>query len=553
MLTYPLDRRGERPIYRYLFECIRDDILSGVLQTGEKLPSKRQLARNLNISVITVQAAYAELQLEGFIEGVEKRGYFVLDVDAGIPVIPAAPEKSVPAPAAVSGATRIAGTGSASPATAPAGRGSNAAGADPCPASPGPGRPAADTEAGAGTGANTEEPFANLASGAVLPVDFPFASWGKSVRAALKSESGSLLKSSPPNGLPELRAAIAEHLLRYRGIAVDANQIVVGSGAEYLYSLLVNLLGRDRLYAAEDPGYQTFSRLLELNGAAVLPVPIDDSGICPPQLEQSGASVVHVSPAHHFPTGIVMPMGRRRELMQWLDAGGIKSGGKSGSETRSETDSNAGAERWLIEDDYDCELRLRGRPVSTLFSLSRQSRVIYMNTFSRTLSPAMRVAYIVLPEALAAFHRETCRSFNCTVPSLEQLALARFLADGSFDRHLARLRTAGVNRRTTLLQCIRQSDLSGFAVIDERDAGLHFMLHLKNVGADAPTQEALRRTIRDRGIQIAFLDDYSRSAESAFARENTLIIHYAALPPERYAETVRRLSAALRSAGIRPA
>lgn len=510
MLTYPLDRRGERPIYRYLFECIRDDILSGVLQTGEKLPSKRQLAQNLSISVITVQAAYAELQLEGFIEAVEKRGYFVLDVDAGIPVIPAAPRTAAPAAAVASAAApkpnRAAGSGSAPHA---------------------PGR-RADTTDG--------EPFANLTAGAVLPVDFPFAGWGKSVRAVLKSESGALLKSSPPNGLPELRAAIAEHLLRYRGIAVSTDQIVVGSGAEYLYSLLVSLLGRERTYAAEDPGYQTFSRLLELGGAAVLPIPIDDSGISCATLETAGASVVHASPAHHFPTGIVMPMGRRRELMQWLDAGSRQTGG----------------ERWLIEDDYDCELRLRGRPVSTLFSLSRQNRVIYMNTFSRTLSPAMRVAYIVLPEALADYYRKICRFYNCTVPSLEQLALARFLEDGGFGRHLARLRTAFASRRNTLLQCIRQSDLNNFAVIDERDAGLHFMLHLKNNAPSAPAQQTIRQALFKQNIQIAFLNDYSRAPESAFERENTLIVNYAGLPPDRYAETIRRLSAALRTAGIRP-
>lgn len=198
-------------------------------------------------------------------------------------------------------------------------------------------------------------------------------------------------------GLYELRAAIAAHLRAFRDIHAAPEQILVGAGTEYLLGILVQLLGASRRYAVEEPGYSKGKRILRSNGASVIDVPMDQNGLQLAALQQSGASVAHVTPSHQFPTGIIMPVRRRAELLAWASA---------------QTD------RYLIEDDYDSELRFLGKPLPSLYSMDTSGHVIYMNTFARTLAPSLRIGYVVLPPPLAKQFEQDFSFYSSVSPVL---------------------------------------------------------------------------------------------------------------------------------------
>ena len=219
----------------------------------------------------------------------------------------------------------------------------------------------------------------------------------------------------PHQGLYELREAIAGYLRGYKGLSVRAGQVVLGAGAEFLYLMLAQLF-RGAALAVEDPGYPQIRRCYLGSGAECIPVALDAQGVDPAALRASGAAVLHISPAHQYPTGLVTPMPRRQELLHWAE-------------------SNGG---YIIEDDYDSELAFTPRPLPTLSGIDRAGRVIYMNTFSQTIAPGLRAGFLVLPERLLPLWRERLGFYSSAVPSLEQHVLARFISGGFYERHLAR-------------------------------------------------------------------------------------------------------------------
>lgn len=307
MLTYTLDKQAGLSLYEQLYRRVKADILSGRLAAGEKLPSKRALAAHLEVSVITVKNAYEQLMAEGYLTGVEKKGYFVSAV--------------LPSPAAV-------------------------------PASPDQPPP-------------PREPvwFLDLATNSIAAEDFPFTVWARLMRQTILEQGTGLLRSTPPQGAWALRQAIAAHLRQFRAMEVTAEQIIVGAGTEVLYNLLVQLLGRDRLYGVEDPGYGKIAHIYRAAGAEVTALPLDEAGVSVEALRRSDADVVHISPSHHYPTGLVMPIARRQELLRW---------------------AQEVPARVILEDDYDSEFRFVGRPIPTLFSIDGGEQVVYLNTFSKT-------------------------------------------------------------------------------------------------------------------------------------------------------------------------
>ena len=351
MRTYALEDRGSTPLYEYLYRCIREDILAGALAAGERLPSKRALAEHLHISVMTVEGAYQQLEAEGYVYTRPKRGFFVAEVERPRPAPPAPP-------------------------------------AAPAPAAPAPEAPAWRLD---------------LASNRVDASRFPVATWARLTRQVLTEDGEALLRPVPHQGLTALRQAIARDLREYKGMAVSPDQIVVGAGAEYLYLLLAQLLGREAVFAVEDPGYPKIRQVYGKCGADCRPVPLDSQGIPPEALEAAGATVVHLSPAHHYPTGLVTPIGRRQALLRWAER----------------TDAV------IIEDDYDSEFRFTGRPIPTRQSIDTAGRVVYMNTFSQTISPSMRVGFLVLPPRLLERYRRELDVYSCTVPALDNHVLAR--------------------------------------------------------------------------------------------------------------------------------
>ena len=459
MLTYSLEDRGGLPLYEYLYRRIRQDILDGTLSAGERLPSKRRLAEHLNVSVITVEGAYAQLEAEGYVYTQPKRGFFVSRVERLTPPAPATPVPSTPTPV-----WKL-----------------------------------------------------DLKANRVDAGRFPFAAWSRLTRQVLSEEGTALLAPLPHQGLSALRQAIAGDLRDYRGMEVSPEQIVVGAGAEYLYLILAQLLGRDTVFAVEDPGYPKIRQVYGKCGVTCRPVPLDSQGMDVAALARSGAKAAHLSPSHHYPTGLVTPIRRRQELLRWAEA----------------------VDGVIIEDDYDSELRFSGRPIPPLQSIDRSGRVIYMNTFSQTIAPSMRVGFMVLPPRLLERYRRELDFYACTVSGLEQHILARFIADGHYEQHLARMRTEYRTRRAAVLEAFRASPFAHRVSIAEQGAGLHFLLKLKTTQSD----EALRQRAADLGVRISFLSEYA--AETAVPA-HTLVVNYGGLDAGRLDETMELLAEVFR-------
>ena len=400
MLTPILDSSASMPLYEQLYRHIRGEIEAGRLAAGERLPSKRALAAHLKISVVTVEGAYNQLLAEGYLRSQPKRGFFVQAAEA-------APARTSPGPL-------------------------------PPPEEP------------------TRPTFRyNFSTSAVDTALFPFATWAKLMREVLSQQEDTLLNTPHPQGVPELREAIAAHLYRFRGIRADPAQIVVGAGSEVLTSLLVQLLGREGRYGVENPGYTKTHRILGSCGAQVEPIPLDDQGLVVEELDRHKVQVVHVTPSHHFPLGIIMPVTRRQALLRWA----AQQPG-----------------RYILEDDYDSEFRFSGRPIPALQSLDNGERVIYLNTFAKSLAPSLRISYMVLPPHLLERWRREFWFYSSTVPSFEQYALARFMDRGHFERHLNRTRTRYKARREALLAAARDTGLTQVGSFDGGDAGLHLLL-----------------------------------------------------------------------------
>ena len=456
MLTYSMEDRGALPLYEYLYRRIRQDILDGTLAAGERLPSKRVLAEHLRLSVITVESAYSQLEAEGYLYTLPKRGFFVCPLERS----PAAPAASVRIPA----------------------------------------EPAAPTWR------------LDLGRNQTDGSRFPVAAWARLTRQVL-SES-TFLAPTAHQGLYALRKALADNLRNYKGMAVSPEQIVVGAGAEYLYLLLAQLLGAEAVFAVEEPGYPKIRQVYHKCGITCRPVPLDQQGIDVDALRAADANVIHISPAHHYPTGLVTTIGRRQALLRWAE----EQGGT------------------IIEDDYDSELRFTGRPIPTLQSIDHSERVIYMNTFSQTISPAMRIGFMVLPPRLLERYRRELDFYACTVPALEQHVLTRFLEGGYYEQHLSRMRKEYRFRRAAVLEAFRSSPFAHRISIQEQGAGLHFLLQLDTKESD----ESLRQRAAERGVRLGFLTEYAAAPRPE--QTHTLVVNYASLTPERLNEAMELLA-----------
>ncbi len=330
----------------------------------------------------------------------------------------------------------------------------------------------------------------------------------------MAEERNKLLSPISAAGMIELRKAIAKHLYSFRAMVVSPEQIIVGAGTEYLYSLIIQLLGRDNHFGLEDPGYQKLSYIYKVNDSKFSYIKLDDIGLSITELNNSDANILHISPTHHFPTGLTMPLKRRYEVLSWA----------------AEREN-----RFIIEDDYDSEFRFTGRPIPTLRSIDRSDRVIYMNTFSRTLAPSLRISYMVLPPALLEDYHRRLGFYSCTVPAMEQYTLARFLSGGGFETHVNRMRVFYRGRRDQVLSALEKSPLKGRYVVRGEDAGLHFL-----VGLDTRRNDReLARLAQEAGIRLSFLTDYGGG------EEHWLVVNYPGADLERLPQALERLAVLL--------
>lgn len=612
MLTYQLDRQADEPLYVQLYRGVRNDIESGALLAGQKLPSKRLLANHLGLSVITIEGAYAQLVAEGYIEARPRCGFFVCAggesgilrcrestahgggvggasklrrhcveeniAFAGEGRSESCDEANFPIDAGKGGAENRLGAGTenrlgTTGAKNRFGTGEEnwlGAGATPCEITAAGACPSAAEKQARANG----ELLADLTGAAAPSGLFPYAAWARTMRRMLSDGSEEvLLSSGDGRGAWQLRRAIANHLRGFRGMEVNPEQIVIGSGAQTLYGLLVQLLGRQRVFAIENPGYPRLARIYESNDVPLRFVGLDEKGPLPDSLAATSASVFHCMPSHQFPTGVTTAVARRRQLLEWAAA-----------------PAPDGLRRYLIEDDFDCEFRISGRPVPPLQALDEAESVIYANTFTKTLGAAFRIGYMVLPPHLTEQFRRRLGFYACTVGALEQLTLARFIESGEYERHVNRQRSHFRKLQHAFAAALAEADGDERLRLVNLGAGLHFVVEVakgpwapgdsktpgepealgrpgvpgeqRTAAVDAPSaqsasssavlrargvleaEEAIAARAAQQGVLLAPLSRYRFSAPpfaSAAQRPPSFLVNCTALAPEAIAPTARAI------------
>ena len=358
-MRYYVEEKKNKFAYIQLYEQIREDIVKGVLSYGTKLPSKRLLAEETDTSVITVEHTYSILCEEGYIESRERSGYFVIYQEKDFwSSGDSAERKSV------------------------------------------------------------KNDTISYTQG--VKCDFPFSVLSKTMRKVLAEYREEILVKSPNQGCLELRCAISNYLVRSNGITVRPEQIIIGSGAEYFYSLIVQLLANHVKFALEDPSYSKIQKVYEANGIVCDLLELGQDGIKSEKLSKTDATVLHITPFHSFPSGVTASVSKRHEYLRWAE-------NRNG---------------YIIEDNYDSELTVSKKNEDTVFSLSDEGRVIYLNTFSHTIAPSIRIGYMVLPEQMLEDFQEKLGFYSCSVPVFEQYVLAELINSGDFERHVNRIRRA---------------------------------------------------------------------------------------------------------------
>lgn len=363
-MKYGIDKTAKSPAYMQLYTQIKADITNKILKYGDRLPSKRLLCAETGVSVITAEHAYGILCDEGYAEARERSGYYVIYKESDF-IYKESPKRS----------------------------------------------------------AVYEKPPQHKNAG-----DFPFSVLAKTMRRVILDYGEQLLVKSPNKGCVQLREAVCSYLAQSNGMEATPGQVVIGAGAEYIYGLAAQLLGEDRVYGLEDPGYEKIRRVYGANGVKYELLPLGDDGITTEALSKSSASVLHITPFHSYPSGVTAPASKRREYLSFAKE-------RNG---------------YIIEDNYDSELTVSRKNEDTVFSLSDDGRVLYINTFSMTVAPSLRLGYMVLPKRLTADFDEKLGFYSCTAPVFEQLVIAELLNSGDFERHINRVRRAKRAQAETL-------------------------------------------------------------------------------------------------------
>lgn len=461
MITYTFTNTGSDSLYEYLYKCIKNDILQGTIKAGEKLPSKRTFAKNLGISVITVENAYEQLIAEGYIYSIPKKGFYVTDLKKEVE----AEKKTV--------------TREMVPIT------------------------------GGESGY-----FADFTSNQTQSELFPFTVWTRMIREVLGENQIQLMTNPPCGGIYPLREAIAKYLKEFRDMTVLPEQIIIGAGTEYLYGLLIQLLGREKVYAVENPGYRKIAKIYRSWKVACEYIDMDEEGVRIEELQRKQVDILHISPSHHYPTGIVMPVSRRYELLGW---------------------ASKSSRHYIIEDDYDSELRLGGQPIPTMQSIDVSDRVIYMNTFTKTLASTVRISYMILPPPLLEQFYERLSFYSCSVSNFEQYTLGKFIEEGFFEKHINRLRNHYHKKRDALLTAIRNSRLGDCVCISGEEAGVHFLMEIQT----EKEEEEFLAAAQARGIRLSPLSAHYHNQETE--RRNVYVMNYSSVETDNAQEIVRRL------------
>lgn len=472
-LTIQLTDTNGKCLYQQIYEYIRDEIRKGKLLAGEKLPSTRSLAEYLQVARSTVDFAYGQLAAEGYIEARPCKGYFVSHTEELLHLSKEDAEPSF--------------------------------------------------EVDFLPGEEGEKAVFDFSPHGISLKYFPYATWKKITKNILVDANSEMFALGNAQGDFSLRETISRYLHSSRGVNCRPEQIVVGAGTDYLLMLLEKILGRHVPIAMENPTYKRAYRVFQSFAYEIHPISMDESGMNMEELRKTNARVVYVMPSHQYPTGIVMPIGRRMELLKW---------------------AQEREDRYLIEDDYDSEFRYRGKPIPSLQASDRSGKVIYMGTFSKSIAPAIRVGYMVLPPRLLKAYRENCGFYASTVSRIDQRILNEFIREGYFERYLNKMRKLYKCRHDFLL-----GQLAAFEkefLISGENGGLHMLLSSKRHVPEAELIEAAgREGVRLYGLSDACMEHYpgqEKTAGAAFS--STVLLGYGALEEQELAEGIRRLKKA---------
>ena len=456
-LTIHLNPELKQPLYEQIYDYIRKEIRQGTLEVEERLPSTRALARYLEVSRSTVELAYEQLLSEGYIEARPCSGFFVASIEGLYQIEPEEQEM----PELLNSKVRTY--------------------------------------------------CYDFTPNGIDLGSFPYSVWRKLSREVLSVDNSELFASGESQGEYSLRAEISNYLHQARGVNCSPEQIIIGAGNDYLLMLLSVILG-SRKIAFENPTYRQAYRIFKSLGHETETVNLDKSGMKIDELEECGAQIAYVMPSHQYPLGIVMPLRRRLELLEW-----------------AKQDKN----RYIIEDDYDSEFRYKGKPIPALQGYDRNAKVIYLGTFSKSIAPAIRMGYLVLPKELLAVYREKSRFLNCTVPRIEQKVVEHFLEKGYFERHLNKMRALYRGRHDKLLECLKP--MEQICQVSGEHAGVHLLLTFD----DRWTEEELLQTAAEQDIKVYGLSEYyTRPWEMG---GTTILLGYANMSEEQIHEATEIL------------
>lgn len=481
---------GAAPGARTLHEWLKSQVADGSLAVGARLPSTRALALDLGVSRTTVTAAYEQLAAEGYLETAPGSRARVAGGAAQ-----RSRARSMPAAAQQHGRPRLSSYGQRVDALASA-----------LPPAAGDGGPA---------------PI-DFLYGALAFDDFPTLAWRRAYNRAIVQRQSSLSYDAP-EGEPALRMALQGYLRRARGLVCSADQIVVVQGSQQAIDLCARVLvDPGETVLMEEPCYLMARRVFEAQGACLQEMAVDEQGLDTSALAGRQARLAYVTPSHQFPLGGVLPIGRRQQLLAWARATGA----------------------WILEDDYDGEFRYGLRPIDALQSIDEVGCVIHVGTFSKALSPQMRMGYLVLPPSLVPVFREARRLADRHAPRLDQLVLAALIEDGSYERHVRAARRRNEGRRAALLQALERH-LPGAVQVEGSASGLHVVAWVPAV--HQRDEIALVRLARERGVGVRPISPLY-AAGDAHRRQSCagLVLGYASLQPEAIEQGVRRLAGVVR-------
>ncbi len=461
-LTIELKTDIDKCLYEQIYEYIRQEIRAGKLECGERLPSTRTLAEHLQVARSTVDLAYGQLVSEGYLESRPYKGYFVCKVEE-LFQIPETKSEQKDLKVSVH---------------------------------------------------NEALPLCDFSPTRIDMSKFPFSVWKKINKSILSDSNAKLFAKGNGQGDQELRETIAAYLHSSRGVDCHPNQIIIGAGNDYLLMLLEKIIGEKVCIAMENPTYLRAYKIFESFAWPITTVDMDENGMQVSRLQETKVQLVYVMPSHQYPTGTVMPIGRRNELLNW---------------------ANQAEGRYLIEDDYDSEFRYKGKPIPSLQASDKRGKVIYIGTFSKSIAPAIRVSYMVLPESLLERYRARCYFYSTTVSRIDQRILDEFIRDGYFERYLNKMRKVYKEKHDLLLELLKPFG-KHFEITGE-NAGLHLLLTSKTGESESELiKKAAEQSVKVYGLSDSFIDRKQKSS--------TVILGYGGMSAENIQQGVKLLAKA---------